>query len=253
MTGRFSGRTVIVTGATGIGAATARRVAGEGGSVFVVAREEDRVAELVASLPTADGLAVDLTDEDATVAAFDRAVATFGPPDGILAVAGASGRRHGDGPIEDIPLSGWEATLSANLTPMFLTAREGIRRMDEGGSVVVVTSVLADHPSRHFVTHAYAAAKSAVTGFVRSLAAHVAARSIRVNGLAAGLVDTPMAARAAADPGTVAYARNKQPLSGGLLPPESVAAAAGYLLSDDSLHVTGQILAVDGGWGVVEA
>src|SRR5690606_5310248 len=158
-------------------------------------------------------------------------------------------------------------------------------------------------PQRMFVTHAYAAAKSAAVGFVKAVASRYAAAGIRVNAVAPGLTATPMARRAAGDPDTVAYARSKQPLAEGMLPPESVAAAAGirvnavapgltatpmarraagdpdtvayarskqplaegmlppesvaaaacFLLSDDARHVTGQVLAVDGGASVVEA
>lgn len=250
---RFSGRTVLVTGATGIGAATAERVAAEGGSVFVVSLDEEPIDSLRESSDRIDGMAADLTDESAAEAAFARCLDRFGQLDGVLAVAGGSGRRFGDGPVDQIPLSGWEATVAANMTPMFLTVREAVRNMSEGGSIVVTTSVLASHPQRMFVTHAYAAAKSSAIGFVRAVAARYASRGIRVNAVAPGLTATPMAQRAASDAETVAYAEQKQPLAGGLLPPESVAAAVTFLLSDDARHITGQILSVDGGATVTEA
>lgn len=251
--GRFAGRTVLVTGATGIGAATTERVVAEGGSVFVVSLDEEPIDLLRMSSDRIDGMAADLTDEAATEAAFRRCSQRFGRLDGVLAVAGGSGRRFGDGPVDQIPLSGWEATVAANMTPMFLTVREAVRNMPEGGSVVVITSVLASHPQRMFVTHAYAAAKSSAIGFVRAVAARYAPDGIRVNAVAPGLTATPMATRAANDSDTVAYAQRKQPLSDGLLPPESIAAAATFLLSDDARHITGQLLAVDGGSTVIEA
>jgi NAD(P)-dependent dehydrogenase (short-subunit alcohol dehydrogenase family) len=86
----------------------------------------------------------------------------------------------------------------------------------------------------------------------RSLAATYAPEGIRVNLIAPGLVATPMSARAASDPASVAYARAKQPLAAGFLEPDDVAAAAVFLLSDDAARITGQVLEVDGGWGVTE-
>jgi NAD(P)-dependent dehydrogenase (short-subunit alcohol dehydrogenase family) len=181
--------------------------------------------------------------------------------DGLFAVAGGSGRRHGDGPLHEVPLSGWEATLGLNLTPAFLALRDGIRAMrqqqpdDEGlrGAVVVVGSILAASPvPALFATHAYAAAKGALESLVRTTAAYYAPEAIRVNAVTPGLVATPMAVRAAGDPATLAYAAVKQPLACGLLDPEDVGDAALFLLSAEARRITGQVLAVDGGWSVTE-
>jgi NAD(P)-dependent dehydrogenase (short-subunit alcohol dehydrogenase family) len=122
---------------------------------------------------------------------------------------------------------------------------------DRGGSIVLVGSVLATHPVPSlFATHAYAAVKGAATSLATTLASYYAPRGIRVNVLAPGLVDTPMAARAAEDPEILAYSARKQPLAGGMIDPDDVARAAVFLLSDDSSQITGQVIAVDGGWSV---
>jgi len=90
------------------------------------------------------------------------------------------------------------------------------------------------------------------TDLVRTMAAYYARHGIRVNAIQPGLVDTPMSARAAGDPETSAYAAAKQPLAGGFIDADAVATAGLFLLSDEADQVTGQSLAVDGGWGVTE-
>ena len=119
------------------------------------------------------------------------------------------------------------------------------------GSIVLMGSVLAHSPAPLFTTHAYAAAKSAVVGLTRAMAATYAADGIRVNALAAGLVRTPMSARAASDPDSVSFASRKQALTSGFLDASDVTEAALFLCSDASRGITGQVVAVDGGWTVL--
>jgi NAD(P)-dependent dehydrogenase (short-subunit alcohol dehydrogenase family) len=278
MVDRLARRVVVVTGSSGIAAAGARRFAAEGAAVFVIARDEAECAALAAEIATAGGraawAAADLRDEAATIAAVAAARSAFGRIDGLFAVAGGSGRRFGDGPLHEITLDGWNETLSLNGVPAFLAAREVIRTMLDladdgaggeadgaagvadraGGSIVILTSVLASDPVPNlFATHAYAAIKGAEDALARTMAAYYAPHGIRVNSLAPGLVATPMSARAQADPTTAAYVEGKQPLAGGFLPAEAIADAALFLLSDEARYVTGQRIAVDGGWSVTEA
>lgn len=265
MNDHWSGSVLLVTGASGIAAAGARRHAAAGGRVFVVSKTEATCAGLAADIAAAGGTCewatADLRHEEATVEAVERAVAAWGRIDGLFGVAGGSGRRYGDGPLHEVSLEGWEATLALNLLPPFLAVRETLRVMlgqepDASGSrggIVLVSSVLAAHPSpRRFATHAYAAAKAAEHGMVIAAAAHYAARGIRINAVAPGLTDTPMAARAATDPEIMSYAAEKQPLVRGFVSAEAVAAAGLFLLSPNAAAITGQVLAVDGGWSVSE-
>lgn len=219
--------------------------------------EESECRELVSDLESRGGAAAfqtaDLRVESEAAGVFQSALEFLRRIDGLVAVAGASGRPFGDGPIHEMSLEGWERTLQANLTPLFLATRFAVASMLEsgGGSVVVVSSVLATSPVPElFATHAYGAAKGAANSLVTSLAAYYAARAIRVNGVAPGLVRTPMSARAQADAATVDYATRKQPLAQGFLEPDHVADAVVFLLSDESAQVTGQVIAVDGGWTV---
>jgi NAD(P)-dependent dehydrogenase (short-subunit alcohol dehydrogenase family) len=115
-------------------------------------------------------------------------------------------------------------------------------------------SVLGWSPSpQFFVTHAYAATKSAIIGFTKSCAAYYAKNDIRFNVLAPALVETPMAQRAAQDETILKFIATKQPLQGGRIGhADDLDAAAIYFLSDGSRFTTGQVLAVDGGWCVSE-
>jgi len=125
---------------------------------------------------------------------------------------------------------------------------------NQGGSILNLSSVLAFSPSgQHFATHSYAAAKSGIIGLTKSCASRYATNRVRFNALAPGLVQTPMAQRAAGDPQIMAFIKTKQPLDGGRIGQASdLDAAAVFFMSDASRFTTGQVLAVDGGWSVTE-
>ncbi len=266
MSGRLADRVCLVTGSTGIAAAGAAQLAAEGARIFVVSRTAANADALAARIRaaegTADAHAADLTDEAAVDAAVARCLAVNGRIDGLLSVAGGSGRRFGDGPIHELTAEGWDRTLELNLRSQALVSRAVVRAMlaqdplptGGRGSIVLVSSVLASRPVPDlFATHAYAAAKGAIVTLGLAMAASYAPSGIRVNVLAPGLTATPMSARAAADPATVAFAARKQPLTVGFMVADDVASAAVYLLADESRAVTGQVLAVDGGWSVTSA
>jgi NAD(P)-dependent dehydrogenase (short-subunit alcohol dehydrogenase family) len=256
---RMRGRVCLITGSTGMGAATARRVVGEGGSVFIVSRTEDHARSLAEEL---DGgwAAADLAVEADVERAVGAAVERWGRIDGLFAVAGASGRRYGDGPIHELTAEGWDKTFEINVRTQALICRAVVRQMlaqepnESGtrGSILLMGSVTATDPSPTFFgTHAYAAARGATISLMTTMAAMYAPRGIRVNAVAPGLTDTPMATRAASDPRIRAFAARKQPLAGEMMDPAEVAHAAIYFLSDEARAVTGQLLKVDGGWSVM--
>jgi NAD(P)-dependent dehydrogenase (short-subunit alcohol dehydrogenase family) len=127
-------------------------------------------------------------------------------------------------------------------------------RQGGGGAILNMGSVLGWHPSpEFFATHVYAAAKAAIAGFTRSIASYYASDNIRCNAIACGLVETPMAQRAAKDETIQRFTATKQPLDGGRIGrPDDLDGAAVFLLSPAARFITGQVLAVDGGWSVSE-
>jgi NAD(P)-dependent dehydrogenase (short-subunit alcohol dehydrogenase family) len=172
-------------------------------------------------------------------------------------VAGGSGRKFGDGPLHEISLEGWNQTLSLNLTSLMLSNQAAVKAFlaqKSPGTILNMGSVLGFSPSpKYFVTHAYAATKSAVIGFTKSIAAYYAEHNIRINALTPALVETPMSQRAANDDLIMSFIKTKQPLDGGRIgKPEDLIGAAIYFMSDFSNFTTGQILSVDGGWSISE-
>jgi NAD(P)-dependent dehydrogenase (short-subunit alcohol dehydrogenase family) len=244
----------VITGATGMAAAAARRFLAEGARVVVISREPGEEVTVKGPYVRAD-----LTDEKASARAFATARDALGRLDAVFAVAGGSGRPLGDGPLHDVSLQAWDATMALNATTGFLAAREAVRSMrkqrpdDDGvrGSIVLMASVSAFDPApERFGTHSYAASKAAVLGLTKAAAAYYVGEGIRINAVAPATVDTPMAQRAKSDPETLEYLRVKQPLAAGLLEPDDIVDTAVYLCSRESRRVTGQTLVVDGGWTV---
>jgi NAD(P)-dependent dehydrogenase (short-subunit alcohol dehydrogenase family) len=260
---RLAGRVCLVTGSTGIAAASAERFAAEGASVFVTSRNEDHCRELADRIIVDGGRAAfraaDLADEGQARDAVEACVATFGRIDGLFSVAGGSGRRFGDGPIHEVSGEAWDATLALNLRTQVLVCGAVVGQMlaqepnasSTRGSILLMGSVTVTDPVPElFGTHAYAAAKGAITALMTAMAATYLPDRIRVNAVAPSLTRTPMASRAANDERILAFARRKQPLAGEMLDPDEVAHAAVYFLADESRTVTGQLLKIDGGWSV---
>lgn len=254
--GALDGRAIVIVGGTsGIGRSAAHAIRANGARVVVLGTPEtvDEARDLLPADVVV--LAGDARTRSAAEEAIEVAVRTFGRLDGLYHVAGGSGRRFGDGPLHTITDEGWRDTLDLNLTSVFLSNRAATQRFlaqGSGGAIVNVTSVLAFAPSaRHFATHAYAAAKAGIIGLTKASAARYAADRIRFNAIAPGLIDTPMSARAVSDPDIRAAVAARQPIDGGRLgQPGDLDGAAVFLLSDASRFVTGQVLAVDGGWSV---
>ena len=272
-TGRLGGRSCLIVGGTGgIGLATAERFLAEGARVVVsgrTAEEAQAARERLATLGPSWAIEADVAEAGSVASMFERAMGDLGGRlDVLVHVAGISGRRFGDGPLDECTEGGWDAVMGVNARGAFLTNRAAVRQMltqepdpmnmsDTAvgwrGSIVNVGSVLGHSPAPHdFGTVAYAASKGAIEALTRAAAARYAKDGIRFNLLAPGLIDTPMARRAAGDPAIRRYLETKQPMAGGPGLPADVAEAALFLCEPSSRFVTGAVLDVDGGWCVSE-
>ena len=205
---------------------------------------------------------LDARDPASVESAFTAAKVLLGDRlDVLFHVAGISGRSLGDGPLHEASPEGWDSVMNANARGTFLTNRAAVRMMRSQdpdaaglrGTVLNMGSVLATSPSpEHFGTIAYAASKGAIRAMTLACAAQYAPERIRFNLLVPGLIDTPMASRAVADPAIQTYLATKQPMTGGPGEPADCAEAAVYLCEPASRFVTGVELTVDGGWSVSE-
>jgi NAD(P)-dependent dehydrogenase (short-subunit alcohol dehydrogenase family) len=249
---------VIIGGTTGIGFSAAKAFVANGANIVVVGRKAESVADAKKHLgEAAEAFSDDATNPETAIKAINICLKKFGRFDGLYHVAGGSGRKMGDGPLHELTLDGWNKTLELNLTSLMLSNQAAVRQFlnqGSGGTILNMGSVLGYSPSPlYFSTHAYAAAKSAVIGFSKSIAAFYAKNNIRVNVIAPALVETPMAQRAANDEAILSFSKTKQPLDGGRIGyPEDLDGLATYFMSDLSKFTTGQTVAVDGGWSVSE-
>ena len=246
---------LLVTGSSGIAAATARIWASVN-SVFLVGIKGEECRALAADLGNADFAAADVRDEIAVRAAVAACLRRFGTIDALFNVAGISARPFGDGALHECTTDAWSAAMEVNARGTFLMCREVLRvwtANSQAGAILNTSSVLAHHPQRdYFEAVGYAASKGAIEALSLAAAAYYAPHGIRINVIAPGLVRTPMSARAQENPRIMDYISRKQPLTNGMLSAEDVAKTACFLLGPESRPITGQIVTVDGGWTVSE-
>ena len=264
---RFQGKVALVTGgASGMGAETSLRLAQEGAAVAVVGLHDDpRGAEVVAQITDAGGHAIyvgaDVSREADCDAAAQAAVDAFGRIDLCMAAAGILNAHYVSGEVSDDdlaadrraghlinkPVEYWEKVLSVNLTGVMLTNRAVARRMidqGDGGAIVNISSGAAKIPMAGSAE--YSVSKTGVWMLTRVLALELATHQIRVNTVAPGVIDTPMALGLSQDEERRAAFERFVPL-GRLGEAEDIAEATLFLLSDQSSYITGQILHPDGG------
>jgi 3-oxoacyl-[acyl-carrier protein] reductase len=240
----LSGKVAIVTGASrGIGRAIAERMSEQGATVIAVARGEHArgmVDGLTAKGRTAEAVSLDVTDS----AAVEKLPAAVMERHGRLDIVVANAGIARDQLLMRMKRDDWDAVLATNLTATFVLAKAAIRPMltQRGGRIIAVSSVVGQTGNAGQTN--YAASKAGLIGFAKALAREVASRSITVNVVAPGLIETDMT-RAIADRAQADWA-SQIPLAR-LGTVDDVAAAACFLASDEASYITGHVLAVNGG------
>ncbi|MEW6179011.1 MAG: SDR family NAD(P)-dependent oxidoreductase [Chloroflexota bacterium] len=247
----------IITGAgSGIGAAIARAFSEQGAHLFLWDIDQPGVEETRASCANPQqtiGVKVDVTDPLQVEKAVSEVISRHQHLDILVNVAGGSGRRWGDGPVDSCTLEGWQKTLDLNLNSLFYCCKFALQAMlpQRNGALVVISSVLGlVGGDEDFATHAYAASKGAAISLTRSIAAYYAPHGIRANVICPGLIATPMSQRAQQSQSIRTRLARLQPLTADFGQPEDVAGAAVFLASDAARFITGAVLTVDGGWTV---
>ncbi|MNO40764.1 Levodione reductase [compost metagenome] len=254
---RFLGKTAIITGAgSGIGRATAIQMAREGANVALFDLVNERTSVLEQKLnkfrkDCALAIDVDTSDAERMEEAVRRTVEYFGGLDIVFANAGINGAV---GPIEELSLSDWERTMSVNLTGTFLTLKYSIPHLKEKGkgSIIITSSINGNSRFASFGWSPYSTTKAGQVAFAKMAALELAKFKIRVNVICPGAISTNI------DESTefneevetivipIEFPEGAQPLADGPGKPENVADLVSFLASDDSIHITGAQIVIDG-------
>ena len=244
----FSGKNIIVTGATGdLGAAISRRLIAQGANVLAVASDEAGLARLITEVPGPGALqtfVADVSDSEQVRGYATRAFELWQKVDGFVNNAGIQTPVR---PIVEFPEEDFDRVLAVNIRGVFLGMKYVLPRMRDGGSVVNMSSALGVVGGAGIV--AYVASKHAIIGMTKTAALEQGARGIRVNACAPGPIAGRMTFKLADEvfAGTSKTFAETVPL-GRHGTPEDVAGMVAFLLSDDSGYATGTTHSVDGGF-----
>jgi meso-butanediol dehydrogenase / (S,S)-butanediol dehydrogenase / diacetyl reductase len=242
----LDGRIALVTGAaSGIGRATAARLAEEGALVVCADRNLDDAMKTAGALATHSAVfAFDAADADSCAALVKKAHTWRGRLDILCNVAGIGGFGH----TADTDEATWRALIDINLSGVFHLTRHALPHLAETkGNIVNVASAAGLVGTAYAA--AYAASKHGVVGFTKAVAIEYASRGVRVNAVCPGAVDTPLIAGGFGAIEGVEWplVQRMSPKLGPMCAPEDVAAAIAFLASDEARFITGATLAVDGG------
>ena len=246
----MQGKVAFVTGAgTGIGAATALRLAQEGATVVICGRRQAPLDEVVAQIKAAGGKAeavqADVSDEAGFTAAIEAAAQRHGKLDVLVNNAMA----YSWGSIEDTSTADWHSNFSTSVDGTFWGTRAAMKLMKaNGGAIINVSSICGLLGTAQM--SGYSAAKAAILNFSRAAAAEGAAQGIRVNVVIPAVVETPATAGMLSDAASRQTTEKLIPM-GRVGQPEELANAILFLASDEASYITGAALPVDGGRSAV--
>lgn len=250
----FEGKFAIVTGgATGIGAAVTRALAGRGATVFMLGRRQGELLELQAELERKKQRVFACRADITSPGSLDDCVAAIEKDTGRIDYVVHNAGAYLKSPLEEMEEADWDRLFDTNVKGIFLLTRRLLPLMrDAGGSIVTIGSTLAWQTAPGAT--AYAASKAAVVALTRSMAREFSAMKIRVNCICPGIVDTPIHDPYLGDlrdrPKFVKRVSEMIPL-GRIGSPGDIAAATLFLLGEEAAWITGDVMTVDGGMSLL--
>ena len=244
---RFEDRVLLVTGAaSGIGRASAIRMAQEGGKIVCVDIQQGAVNETADEIRKINGEALalicDVSDPGSVKKTVTKAVSHFGELNGLCNIAGILAFEN----TADVKLADWNRIIAVNLTGTFLMCQAALPHLLETKGPIVnmsSTAALAGHPW----TAAYSASKGGILALTYTLAIEYGRKGVRANALCPGAVMTPIQQAFKYPEGVDESLLAKIMPFDDFRPPEDVAGAVAFLASDDSIHMNGSALRIDGG------